>query len=224
MCELTSPCFSHSPRGGKDTRHGTCSSDIHQVALKQMPRVGGGEESFLPVLPFWANCPSIGRQDSILVTIAYCSWAGGASGSKEEAVLGGRLFQVTQLRGRRKQGEGPEGGAFGGTWSQGDTWPGWDCTGKLEVGVQGCTGSTDEWSSFSHFRRAENQHRSVAEGGGWTGWTGGEGLRRKCNVSAMFIFWKIKESECGKLLACIESRSGLGYSFTFPGLKTFVKE
>lgn len=64
---------------------------------------------------------------------------------------------------------------------------------KLEVGVQGCTRSTDEWSSFPHVRRAANQHRSVAEGDklrggggeagggcvvGTTNWRGG--VRRKC--------------------------------------------
>lgn len=43
-------------------------------------------------------------------------------------------------------------------------------------------------------------------------------------MPTMFISFQIKGSERGKLLACIESRSGLGYSLTFSVLNTCVKE
>lgn len=47
MCEFTSPCFSHSPGGGRDTRHGTCSSYIHQSGTEaKCLELGVGRRAF----------------------------------------------------------------------------------------------------------------------------------------------------------------------------------
>lgn len=83
-----------------------------------------------------------------------------------------------------------------------------------------CTGNTNEWSSFSHIRKAENRpgrrdcgKRRGMEKMNW-GWVSiTEGIQMY--VHSVYFLKNKKRSECGKMLTCVETSNGLYHSLIF---------